>query len=231
MPLIFTITLIFINVTLFSQQNLGLKLNAGISRISNSFYPHMNPKPDWPVRVAPSGQIGLFYYFGFGEKSILGAELIFNQIEGMEKLKLRFTDRYGNSTLWAIDHTYTHISYLSLPVYYGFVIKKLSIHFGLQTSYALVSSGRSKGGSTDGSFKYDNKYDKLNIDKYDYGPRIGFDYSLSSKFSIDCNYYHGLNNIIKSTLISDLWKRKVRQLTVGIKYSLRTNEEKKEEKQ
>lgn len=215
----FAITLIFINMTLHSQNNLGLKLNGGISRVSNSFYRHSTQEMGWPVRVAPSGQVGLYYFTDIGEKSLLGAELLFNQIEGKEKIKLKFTDASGNTTMQSVTHKYTHLSYLSAPIYFGLRFEKWGVNFGGMFSYLLASSGRQKGQTTDGTFKWDNKYNKLNIDKYDYGLRIGFDYPVTTKFSVEGNFYQGINNIFMKG-----WAVRVQQLTVGVRYNLKRSE-------
>jgi len=174
-----------------------------------------------------SGQAGLFYNFQFGKKSSLGAELLFSQIEGKEKLEddLYTLNEFGRVYLgYRKDNSYRHISYLSLPVYYGFKINRLLINAGFQISYSISSSGREKGqGVIEGeNFKIDIKINDININRFDYGPKAGIIYNLTDKLAVEGTYYYGLNNIQKGNPI--LWKLKVQQVTLGIRYTLWTKE-------
>jgi len=122
------------------------------------------------------------------------------------------------------DNSYRHISYLSLPVYYGFTINRLVINAGFQISYSISSSGREKDYAIVEGITYtsDNKVDNINIRRFDYGPKAGIIYNLTDKLAVEGTYYYGLNNIQKGNPI--LWKLKVQQATLGIRYTLWTKE-------
>lgn len=203
--------------TAFGQHRVGIRVGAGLSRISNSFeYPNASIK----IYQAPSGLGGLYYNFQFNEKSSMSTELLLAQIEGREIIKWKFYDSNGNSTGNSTSHIYKHITYLALPVSYGFSIKKTTVNVGFQAAVALRKEGRVKidqvnngdASSSDGKLK-------LDIDRYDFGPRVGVGYALSEKLSAEGIFYYGINNLLSDdNVLSFSWK--IRQLSFGVRYSL-----------
>lgn len=135
--IILTILIAF-NLNTFGQQ-FGIKASGGLSKITNSIKT-INAIPTTPF--VPSGQVGLFYSRPLKRKSSIGAEFLFSQIEGKDKLEFDLTDTNGNKVGFSSDILYRHISYLSILVYYGYTFKWLTINGGIQVSYALASSGR-----------------------------------------------------------------------------------------
>ena len=215
---IFSIVFTF-NLHTFGQQQFGIKVSGGLSKITDSME-SSNLTITTPFVF--SGQGGFYYNLTLGKKSSLGAELIFSQIEGKEKWEIDFIDIDGNKVGHGTDFTFRHISYLSLPVYYGFKIKRLTINGGFQISYALASSGRQKNDEINEvhneTYSYDRKTDNIHIEKIDFGPRAGIVYDLTQKLAVEGTYYYGLNNIQKGN--PQLWKLKVQQITFGILYAL-----------
>lgn len=170
----------------------------------------------------PCAQAGLYYNLSLGNKSSLGAELLFAQIEGKEKWKVDFTDDQGNTIGHSTALFYRHISYLSLPLYYGYTINRTTFHVGFQVSYALGSSGREKNDAIineirEEQYSYNRKVDDINIEHMDFGPRSGIIYQLSDKLAVEGTYYYGIPNIQKSDLP---WESKIQQITLGIRYAL-----------
>lgn len=211
------------NLTSFANQQFGIKASGGLSKITNSIK-LLNVTPTTPF--VPSGQIGLFYSCPLNKKSSLGAEFLFSQIEGKDILKMNLTDINRNKVGFSSDVLYRHISYLSIPVYYGYTFKWLTIHGGLQVSYALASSGREKSDillneAEEYRESTNLKVNDINITKFDFGPRAGMIYQLNSKLAVEGTYYYGLTNILKGG--SPVWKLKVQQMTVGVRYSLWSN--------
>ena len=212
------------NLTVSGQQ-FGIKASGGISRITNSMD---ISNSTLSIPFVPSGQGGFFYNVQLGSKSLLGAELLLSQIEAKEKLEMDLytLNEFGNRNYlgYRKDNSYRHISYLSLPVYYGFKINRLVINAGFQISYSISSSGREKvQGVIEGeNFKIDIKTNDINIKRFDYGPKAGIIYNLTDKLAFEGTYYYGLNNIQKGDQI--LWKLKVQQATLGIRYTLWTKE-------
>lgn len=216
LPLILLI-LTFIDLTSLGQQQFGIKVSGGLSRITNSLD---LSNANRTIPFVPSGQCGLYYNLQFCKKSSLGAELLFSQIKGKEKTEMDLTG-WDESESGHFTSIYNrHISYLSLPVYYGFQIGKLSINAGFQVSCALLCSGREKtniviNGTSETA---DNKYDDISIRKFDFGTKTGITYKLTDKLAFEGTYYYGLNSIQKGDPI--FWKLKVQQATIGIRYSL-----------
>lgn len=214
--------LLIINFEVLGQHSLGLKINGGLSRISNSITPVNSIQIP---RFTLSGKAGFFYNMQLGSKSFLGAELLFNQIEGKEKFEFDFTDENGNNPGYATGTTYRHISYLSLPIYYGFKVNNLLINIGFQASLVLASSSRLKGLATtnDEATKLDNKFE-LHVDNLDFGPRLGIAFDLSDKFAIEGIYYYGVKNILSHPNPLVVWR--VQQVTLGLRYSFLTTTKK-----
>lgn len=218
LPLILLI-LTFIDLTSLGQQQFGIKVSGGLSRITNSLD---LSNANLTIPFVPSGQAGLFYSFQLGKKSSLGAELLFSQIEGKEKLEMdyNYSGWDGSESGHGENIGYRYISYLSFPVYYGLKINKLTINAGFQISCTLSSSGREKSYAILNGIKYssDNKTDNINIKRFDYGPKAVIIYNLTDKLAFEGTYYYGFNNIQKGNPI--LWKLKVQQATLGIRYTL-----------
>lgn len=215
--------LLTINLSVFGQHNFGLKTNGGLSKISNDLNSDFTTQN---IHFSPSGGGGLFYNWKFGDKSALGVELLFIQIEGKERIETAATDPYGSPRGEIIIHNlWRHVSYIGVPIYYGLKLKKLTINFGFQTSFTLTSSGRIKGQSSyNGTIRtWDDNISELNIDSFDFGPRAGIIFNLTDKFAVDGTYYYGVNNILGNDIGLD-WTWKVQQVTVGLRYTfLRLN--------
>jgi opacity protein-like surface antigen len=205
------------NLYTFGQQQFGVKISGGVSKITNTWE---SPNATFTMLWVPSGQAGVYYNLSLNKKSSLGAELLFSQIEGKRKIEMDLIDIDRNHVGHATTIDLSHISYLSLPVYYGYTINRLTILGGAQLSYAMNSSGSSKSNAiVDGeNFHSEEKSNDLNITKYEFGPRAGIVYHLTDKLAIEGIYYYGINNIQKGEPV--MWKLKVQQMTLGIRYSL-----------
>jgi hypothetical protein len=215
-----TILFLFVlNVAIYGQHNLGLKLNVGLSRISDSFNPD---NATLKVKCAPSGQVGLYYDFQLGDKLLLGTELLFIHIEGRQRIEMDLIDISGNLVGQSTTDVYDHISYLGLPIYCGIRFNNLKINVGFQVAYVLTSSGREKNKSVlNGNISnWDDKSDNLNIDNLDYGPRLGLIFNLCDRLAIEGVYYYGINNILTQDI--DMYmSKKIQQVTIGLRYTLR----------
>lgn len=199
------------NLTSFANQQFGIKASGGFSKITTTLQSY-NTTCTTPF--IPSGQMGFFYSFPLNKKSSLGAELLVSQIEGKEIQKEDITHVDGSKGVLSTI-LYRHISYLSIPVYYGYTFKWLTLNGGLQVSYALASGWHVKKNWISGG-GYKNKTD--DISRFDFGPRAGVVYQLNSKLALETTYYYGFNNIFKGG--SPTWKLGVQQVSVGVRYAL-----------
>lgn len=165
-----------------------------------------------------------------GKKCALGAEILFSQVEGGQTVKWDYKDiGLSNIDGYGSDFTYEKISYLSLPIYYGYTYKRLTINGGFQISYAFSSSGHYEisyeyiviaedGGRIKSEGGLNSELNKLAIRDFDFGPRVGGIYRLTNKLSIEGMFYYGINNINYIKLSAE--ELKIQQMTLGIRYTL-----------
>lgn len=225
----FILTLLICNFNAFGQNELGIKCNMGISRLTETWDLGTGKEGESKYLVMPSGQGGLFYNWHIGNNSIVGTELLFVQIEGKEKYKnFHQSDSGTNSGGFVNENVWRHISYIGLPIYYGYKFNKITLNVGVQANFTLKSGGRSKGQAPDGQggvFNWDNHINKLYIDKYDYGAKGGIIYNHSDKFAFEGTYYYGLNNILRQNNYGVKWQ--IQQLTFGLRYKFLSKKKKK----
>ena len=210
------------NLTALSQHQFGVKINIGSSLISHDFESSPSQNETTANYPRPSGQAGFIYNYRFGQKFSFGAEALYIPIYGHEYLKLSLTDENGNTIGESENHTYRHIHYVGLPLYIGYNMKKLGIHIGFQANWALVSGGTAKSKTTvNGSdYESESELDELQINKLDYGPRVGLTYAIADKWSIETNYYHGLTNLVKDSSLKPYLTVRIYQWSVGVRYVL-----------
>lgn len=225
MKSLFSIGIFFtICSTTSAQNDFGIKINGGLSKITAN-RELTNATSEY--KFAPSGQGGLFYNLHPGKRSLIGAELLFSMIESKETMKITYNDKFGNPLNdYFITNLDYHISYFSIPVYYGYKIKGLTINLGAQASLALSSRGHWIGTApSNGSILTFEGEDELNIDSYDFGPRAGIMYDLSKRLAVEASYYYGINNILSNTAPPE-WIWKIQQITLGLRYKFFTHNRK-----
>src|SRR3989339_470774 len=197
--LLIILTLLSFYIFVNGQQNIGLKIDGGLSKITNPF---VASNVTSTTQFSISGKIGFFYNYSLSKKSFIGTELLFIQIESKEKWEMSAQNQVAEPTdEFVITNINKHISYVGIPVYYEFKLNKLSLNIGGQVTFAIASSGRYKTIYPDNGsiINWDTTYSKLNIDSYDFGVRAGINYNLTNNFYIEGEYYYGLNNILKKT--------------------------------
>lgn len=207
-----------------AQLSMGIVLNPAISYFSTKFdqsEPSYSTQSFYPM---PSVQGGLYVDYSLGEHSVLSAELLFLQVQGKEKMVTEAIGTNGELLGFTItEHISRGVSYFGVPIYYGYRFGKAEYNLGFQVNYAAASYGHEWGGFTDTSdtyYSWDNKANKLYIDKFSFGPRVGFRWQLASRWAINANYYFGLNNILADADISKYWHWKVQQFSVGVQFRL-----------
>jgi len=214
----FLIIILFIFLCIqeiFAQHSIGIGLYGGLSRITNTFD---IPNGDINTKFVPSGQIGFHYNYLSNNNSLFEANILFSQICGKEE-----SDIYTGSV--NLGHTRfkvnKHISYLSLPIFYGYRHINTTVKIGFRSSYMLTSSGVEESSVEylgDKSY-FVIEYDELNIKKFDYGPIISISQLIFNRLVVETRFYYGMANIIN---VKDIeWAWKIRQLTIGIKYTFK----------
>jgi hypothetical protein len=197
---------LMLNIAAYGKDSFGLKINLGISRVT-AVNDYKEGSQKFPLM--PSGQCGVFYNSIINNKSIIGTELLMLQIEGKEN----YTYSDGSSIIIR-----RNLSYLGIPVYYGYKTKNRIVNVGLQFNYLISRTEQKKGKENvlqEVPFNWATS--TPNIDKYDYGLKLGIILNRDKKFEIEGAYYHGLNNIWYSE-IKHQGNWKVKQLTFGLRY-------------
>lgn len=224
---------LLLNLLSFSalaQHQFGLKGNAGVNYFTTRIE---NPSGfEQKFSILPALQGGLFYSYSINEKLSLGTELLWMAVEGKETMTITNTDINGipNGNFTTVIF-YRDISYLGIPLYAGYTWKKWNFNLGLQVNYHLRSAGSENGYGVDQNgqaIEWNFDGGELNVDKFNFGVRPGLSYKLTDMFSIEANYFGGINNILNAPSLNDTWKWKVHQLTVGLRISFgqnRTGEE------
>lgn len=215
-------------VNAFGQQ-FGVTARGGISRIYGQLESNNYQSSTMTTSFSPSFQAGFFYQLPTGNKTSLGAELLFSKVQGGQTLKWDNTDVVVES--FGTDFIDESISYISLPVYYGITFKRLTINGGFQISYTLSSSGSFEtnsiwkpiepvGDNTPRPLfgNWNRDLNNLPVKAFDFGPRIGGLIRLTNRLSLEGMFYYGLSNI--NQLKSSEEALKVQQMTVGMRYSL-----------
>ena len=214
------LTLVAVYSGACGQHHVGIRANAGISRISNSIY--TNPSVQ-KMQFLPLARGGLFYQKDLNAGSFVGGDLLYLKIKGKDHDLTEATDENGNPAGTIRHEMWKEISYLGLPLYYGLKTGDLTITFGVQLSFALNSSGRAKSTmlSETEYVIIENRYTSLNIDQLDFGPRAGVAYEILPRLSLEAELYAGMNNIVDNEGEGDLYWR-IQQASFGLRYTLYT---------
>ena len=218
--IIVTLILIWFNLSGQTYSVFGIKANAGLSKITTD---RGLTNSSTKNNFAFSGQGGLVYNLGIGKHSKIGAELLYNQVNGTDETKTLFNDVQGNPTGGYSNTVGTYqIHCLTVPVCYGFQMNKLNINLGVQTSYMMRSKGHFHTEFVDNTGTYvpfPDSEGKLNIDPFEFGARAGLMFNVTDHIVVEATYYHGVTNIL-STTAPDTWDFKIQQMVLGLRYNL-----------
>jgi hypothetical protein len=200
-------------------QNLigGVVGNIGFSKVTSAFF----TPGDFKVKFALSGNFGVFLEKRISQKSSLGMEALWVQMEGKEVSKDRTLMAFDGQQLVTVgvisDESRLHISYLGLPFYYRIELGKVSIKAGVQSLLFLFANASYEGrGELYGEpFSTESKTKDIDLKSIDIGPKVGLDYQLNNRFRLRADYYYGLTDITSSEFS---FQRKNQQLCVGGNY-------------
>mgnify|MGYP002630114898 CR=1 FL=1 len=196
-----------------AQQQLGVKFNAGYSVVTNSFIPNTGGKS---VVWQPSTQLGIYGQIRSNSNVSFGAEVLANSVRCKEQVSIDVFDSSGAKVGYVHDVLVKSLLYLSIPIYASVRANRLTVNLGVQPSFALLGNGFSTFSGIVNGISFETNYsDKLVVDGFDFGFRLGFGFDLTEKMSIDGNYFHGVNDITSLSYIP-IWR--IRQLSLGLKY-------------
>lgn len=172
------------------------------------------------IQNQQSGQFGVYCLYHINNTFTFGTELFFVKINGKETDTRYVYDTINKNMAQCSDIFYTHFSYISVPAYFGIILKKLTINIGAQVLLDFGTKGLEKFQITEGrsDTSWSNKIDLLPIKGVNVVPRLGVVYDLTNKLSIEASYYHGINNILRKSVPDRKWR--AQQLTVGLRFKL-----------
>jgi len=218
-----TLAMLFIMVCLATdaQHQFGIKINGAASKMTTVDLNIVK----YNCQYRPSYNGGLFYNFNLTQKSIIGVELLFAQIEGREHFEYISPVSATTYTSSSSDND-THLSYLEIPIYYGLKFDKLTLRAGVLAAVLLKSTQYSKG-YTYASYGlgslYDNYWDResnlTDVATFDFGVNAGVMFNFSKNIAIECTYYQGFNYLIQNPDSSKKRNWKIQQISLGIRYT------------
>lgn len=197
--------------------------NIGLSKVTSN----LPISGDYKVKFTLSGNLGMFLEKKIGQKSSLGIEALWVQIEGKEITVNKALTAFNGQELEVIgvisDKSTLHSSYVGIPVYYRFEFGKIGIKGGFQSMiFLFASSNYEASGEIYGEpYEAESEMKDIKFDRIDIGPKVGVDYRLNDKFRLRADYYHGLTDITSDEFP---WERRNRQFNLGINYIFGNNE-------
>lgn len=216
---IFLFFIIILSTNFVKAQNLilGGSANIGFSKVTSN----LPISGDYRIVFAISGNLGMFMEKKITEKSTLGIEALWVQIEGKEVTKNKELTGFNGQELEVIgmisDKSKLHSSYVGVPIYYRFETEKIGIKGGFQTMIFLFASSNyeATGEFENKPFNTKSKRKDIEFDKIDFGPKIGIDYQLKNNLRLRADYYYGLIDITSDKFP---FERRNRQVSIGINY-------------
>ena len=201
------------------SQNLevGWTGSIGMSKVTSN----LPISGDYKTKYAFSGNLGMFLEKIIGQKSRLGIEALWVQIEGKETTGQHILTATGPQGIevvgFSTDKSTIHSSYIGIPVYYRYAFGNFGIKGGVQPMIFLFARAKdeSKGEINNSPFETRSETEDLNFGRVDIGPKIGIDYGLNKKLRVRADYYHGLTDI---TADEFPWQRRNRQISLGLNY-------------
>jgi hypothetical protein len=219
--LLFTILLtLTVQLSVFAQHDFGLKASGGLSYVATTDdgYYSINGKDYFQA----SAQAGLYYNLHIKSKFSFTTELLYSLVKSKRISEtINYLDPNGPNNKAT---TKSAISYLAIPIYFGYNIKKLNINLGFQTAFELANSGVVEITDSNTGTITSAKIESY-IKNMDFGARIGFNYQFSKRFAVEAIYYFGLINIAENKYVETT--SKIQQILLGIRYNFVANASKK----
>jgi len=160
-------------VELVAQTSIGLRANGGLSKmITKQNHDGIEQK----FYFEPSWKAGVNFRKEFSKQSLIEIGILFSRIGGKEESTVPLTSSSGPTKEYWILKYKRHISYLAVPLAYGFISDRLVLKGGGQLAFALESD-ESFSYSTNSSVKLVVLYDESErpeIVDFDYGLCVGF---------------------------------------------------------
>ncbi len=120
---------------------------------------------------------------------------------------------------------YAQTYYLGFPTAFNIRFNKFIVAPGIKTLFFISGEyvNREPGGfDSSGNFYYKEKRKDVDFKRFDLGLSLGLRYMINDTFSVNTDYYYGLNNMFENTPITgDGFSRRNRMITLGMSYYVR----------
>ncbi len=213
---------VIIHFSQAQQLSLGLSGSIGLSKVTTE----LPITDDYDASFTTSANLGVFLEKQLNQHFFLGMEILWTQIEGYEASRdrvlltwLEEQNRIQAIGIVEIDETKLHASYLGVPVYLGFQMKKFELRAGVRPMIFLFANAdhETNGIFFEDPFHATSRDENIQFNRIDVGSTLGIGYQLLPKLRIQADAYYGLKDIT----IDGTWERNIRQVTLGVNYGLR----------
>jgi opacity protein-like surface antigen len=200
----------------WAQHDIGLKANFGLSyiRTKQTFWA-ASSNTTHTIYFRASGQGGLFYNAHLSPRSVIGTELLLIQIEGKEEFSTPYTQQEIPPH---VERFWRHITYLGIPLYYGYKMKRFTVYMGAQVAFVIDKSLDVKREYIPSGPDLPVAHYPI-VRNYDFGLRTGIAYKLSHKFTFETTYYYGLLNVFEAENRNNIPYWNIQQLVLGVRYN------------
>ncbi len=217
------LTVYLVTFAAYGQHHFGIKINAGLSRMTSD----VNiPGYDRKFPSQPCGQLGIFYSYDLNPKSAFGMSLALSHLRSIESVRFTLRDSSGQVIGGASEFSLKkYLNYLNFAVYYTAKMDQTQLHLGFQAARLLYSDATEyiDGYTPTGEvLKLKRDYD-LDLQPFDFGPRLALSYQLSARWELEGVFYYGLSDILAGEF-SPKPKWQNRYTSLGVKYHFREKE-------
>ena len=178
----------------FSQNTVGIKAGFGLTCIQSEYHYAI----DHQDYMRPSGLIGFVYQHEFPRHSVIGVGLEGFNLRGKMHTEKTAWGEHEDSLGIIKRDLWRTVNYLSVPVYYGFRIRQLTVSVGVRTAFMVNSRGMDEVEYPDlyGHIINDKQeLTDLHLCKVSVGPMLALHYQPAERWEIELNYWYGMNNI------------------------------------
>lgn len=213
---------------------LGFKTSAGISEMyAGPVFTHKKSR-----FYGPSANFGIYYHLHTNKKSLFGLDVMVMQLNARQSGTASGYMYVYNSTRTALiwtDYrlfylTKYQLTYLCLPIYYGLMLRRLTLYAGVQVGFSLRTYFENYNLRYYPSLNQNESIDQratfhgpFNSFRQNYGLRGELEYRLNDRLAISGAYYSGVNQLVLQDLFTRYngWRSwKLQQIALGVRYRL-----------
>lgn len=221
--------LLLLPVLSFGQHQFGLYGGGGMSILQHNLTD--TEFITYNSKYHPSGNLGVYYSYGFNKMHGIGIGVYACQITGgsNQNYYAQYTTNAGGETTvhsipTGTGYSRQYFSYVNLPVYYQFSLSRFNLRLGVLNALAVRTSSYGYSDIVlfpEGERIVSETTSKTKIDFYNYGINAEFGVQLSEKIEVHLGVNQWMNNILQKELdpfFIEPWR--IRQITAGIRFNV-----------